>query len=159
MTCAPCSMRSGSETAAVYGVSEGGPLAALFAATHPNRTRALILYGTFPRLLEAPDWPGLSHEEWDRRIEEAVTHFGEGVELEQWAPSVANDLTRRDWWATRDQMGASPGAVRALQTMNGQIDVRAALPTIQVPTLVLHRRGDRIVPMAAGKYMASQIPM
>lgn len=148
----------GSETAAVYGVSEGGPLAALFAATHPNRTRALILYGTFPRLLEAVDWPGLSHEEWDRRIEEAVAHFGEGVDLEQWAPSVASDPTRRDWWATRDRMGASPGTVRALQTMNGQIDVRAALPTIQMPTLVLHRRGDRIVPMAAGKYMASQIP-
>ena len=81
----------GSETAAVYGVSEGGPLAALFAATHPDRTSALILYGTFPRVLEAPDWPGLSPAAWDQRIEDAVAHFGEGVDLEQWAPSVASD--------------------------------------------------------------------
>ena len=148
----------GSETAAVYGVSEGGPLAALFAATHPDRTRALILYGTFPRILEAPDWPGLSQAEWDQRIEEAVAHFGEGLDLEQWAPSVASDPSIREWWATLERMGASPGTLRALYTMNGQIDVRAALPTIRVPTLVLHRRGDRIIPMAAGEYMASQIP-
>jgi pimeloyl-ACP methyl ester carboxylesterase len=148
----------GSETAAVYGVSEGGPLAALFAASHPDRTSALILYGTFPRLLEAPDWPGLSQAAWDQRIEDTVAHFGESADLERWAPSVASDPSRREWWATQDRMGASPGAVRALYAMNGQIDVRAALPTIRVPTLVLHRRDDRVVPIVAGEYMASQIP-
>jgi class 3 adenylate cyclase len=149
---------AGSERASIYGVSEGGPLAALFAATHPDRTTSLILYGTFPRIVAAPDWPGIPQEMWDRGIEDSVAHFGDGVDLQMWAPSVAGDASIREWWGTLERMGASPSSTRTLLTMNGQIDVRAALPTIQVPTLVLHRRGDRVVPIAAGEYMASQIP-
>ncbi len=149
---------AGSERAAIYGVSEGGPLAALFAATHPDRTTALILYGTFPRVIAAPDWPGIPQELWDQGIEDSVAHFGEGFDLEMWAPSVAGNATVKEWWGTLQRMGASPSSLRTLMVMNGQIDVRAALPTIQVPTLVLHRQGDRIAPIAAGQYMASQIP-
>ena len=149
---------TGSDRAAIYGISEGGAMAALFAATHPDRAAALILYGTFPRILEAPDWPGVPRAMWDAGIEEAVANFGQGVPLERWAPSVAGNREIQEWWGTLERMGASPGAQRALLTMNRDIDVRSALPTIQVPTLVLHRIGDRVVPFAAGEYMASQIP-
>jgi pimeloyl-ACP methyl ester carboxylesterase len=149
---------AGTDRAAIYGASEGGAMAALFAATHPDRTIALILYGTFPRILEADDWPGVPKEMWDQGIEDAVAHFGEGFPLELWAPSMAGNRAIQDWWGGMERMGTSPGALRALLTMNGDIDVRAALPTIRVPTLVLHRKGDRVVPVAAGHYLASQIP-
>lgn len=149
---------AGSDRAAIYGVSEGGAMAALFAATHPDRTVALILYGAFPRILEAPDWPGIPRAMWDAGVEESVASFGEGVPLERWAPSVAGNREIQEWWGTNERMGGSPGAQRALLTMNRDIDIRAALPTIRVPTLVLHRVGDRVVPFATGQYMASQIP-
>lgn len=149
---------AGSDRAAIYGISEGAAMAALFAATYPDRTTGLILYGAFPRILEAPDWPGIPREMWDAGLEDSVLHFGEGVPLERWAPSVAGNREIQEWWGTMERMGASPGAQRALLTMNRDIDIRAALPTIQVPTLVLHRAGDRVVPMASGQYIASQIP-
>ncbi|MEY2430553.1 MAG: hypothetical protein QOC92_278 [Acidimicrobiaceae bacterium] len=149
---------AGSERAVIYGISEGGAMAALFAATHPDRTIALILYGTFPRIIEADDWPGIPQEMWDQGIDDAVARFGEGFPLEQWAPSVAGNREIQEWWGTHERMGGSPGALRALLTMNGQIDVRAALPTIRVPTLVLHCKGDRVAPIAAGQYIASRIP-
>jgi class 3 adenylate cyclase/esterase/lipase len=149
---------AGSDRAAIYGISEGGAMAALFAATYPDRTTALVLYGAFPRILEAPDWPGIPRDMWDAGIEDSVAHFGEGLDLERWAPSVADNREIQDWWGTMERMGASPSALRALLTMNGDIDIRATLPTIQVPTLVLHRSGDRAIPMLAGQYIASQIP-
>ncbi len=148
----------GSEQAALYGVSEGGPISVMFAATHPARTRALVLRGTFPRILAAPDWPGIPRDVWEAGIEDAVANFGHGSDLRQWAPSVAGHPETQEWWGTLERMGGSPSAVRRLLMMNGEIDVRALLPTIQVPTLVLHRRGDRVVPFAAGEYMAAQIP-
>ena len=148
----------GSEQAAIYGISEGGPISAMFAATYPARTRALILRGTFPRIVAAPDWPGIPRDVWEAGIEDTVAHFGRGLDLRQWAPSVADDVDAQAWWATLERMGGSPSAARRLLTMNGDIDVRAVLPTIQVPTLVLHRRGDRVVPFSAGEYMASHIP-
>ena len=148
----------GSERAALYGISEGGPISVMFAATHPARTRALILRGTFPRILDAPDWPGIPRDLWEAGIEDAVANFGRGPDLSQWAPSVAGNSETQKWWGTLERMGGSPSAARRLLTMNGEIDVRALLPTIQVPTLVLHRRGDRVVPLAAGEYMASHIP-
>ncbi|MGH2686846.1 MAG: adenylate/guanylate cyclase domain-containing protein [Actinomycetota bacterium] len=148
---------AGSERAAVFGASEGGAMAALFAATHPSRTTALVLYGAFPRVLAAPDWPGVPPEEWDARQQEAQTRFGGGVPLEEWAPSAATP-ERQAWWGTLERVGASPGATRVLMAMVRDIDIRAVLPTISVPTLVLHRRGDRVVPVLAGHYMASVIP-
>jgi class 3 adenylate cyclase len=95
---------------------------------------------------------------WDEGIENSVANFGDGPDLDLWAPSVAGVASERAWWGALERMGASPSSVRRLLTMNGEIDVRAALPTIRVPTLVLHRRGDRVVPLAAGEYMASHIP-
>lgn len=143
---------AGSERAVIYGISEGGAMSALFAAMYPHRTIGLILYGAFPRILDAPDWPGIPREMWDAGIEHSVAHFGEGSPLERWAPSVAGNREIQEWWGTSQRMGASPSALRALLTMNRDIDVRAVLPTIQVPTLVRHRVGDRVVPIAAGEY-------
>ena len=149
---------AGSRRAAIYGVSEGGPMAALFAATHPDRTAALILYGTFPRVLAAPDWPGIPPEDWAASIEESVARFGHGPPLDVWAPSVAHDAGEREWWGTHQRMSSSPGAVRTHMRMQAEIDVRSVLPTIQCPTLVLHRKDDRVVPIAAGRYLAARIP-
>ena len=131
-------------------------MAMLFAATHADRTDGLVLYGSFPRLAIAPDWPGLTREQWDGETVSELGRFGDGLDLEQWAPSAPKD--DQSWWATNERLGASPGAMRALREMNWEIDVRAVLPTISVPTLVLHRNGDRIVPVGAAHHLAAKIP-
>jgi pimeloyl-ACP methyl ester carboxylesterase len=148
----------GSQRAAIYGLSEGGPMAALFAATYPERTTALILYGTFPRILADDDWPGYSAEDWEAEVEAAVARFGQGPPLEMWAPTVAGDEREQAWWGTHERLSGSPGSVRDQMRMNAQIDVRAVLPAIRCPTLVIHRTDDRMVPVLAGRYMASRIP-
>lgn len=149
---------AGSERAAIYGTSEGGPMAALFAATYPDRATALVLYGTFPRATAAPGWLGIPGEDWKRSVDEAVANFPDALDIETYAPSVAGVPAIQEWWSTLTRMSASPGSLRALLTMIGELDVRTVLPTIQIPTLVLHRRGDLVVPMAAGEYIASKIP-
>ncbi len=149
---------AGCEQAALYGVSEGGPMAMLFAATYPRRTSHLVLYGTFPRILAAPDWPGIPPEEWEAAIEERVASFGAGPPLDVWAPSVADDAWHQEWWGAYERTAGSPGAVRTHMRMQGEIDVRAVLPSIQCPTLVLHRRDDRVVPFGAARYLESRIP-
>ena len=149
---------AGSTRAAVYGTSEGGPLGVLFAATYPERTEALILNGTFPRATAAPDWPGASLEAWAAIVEQMVDQFPDSVPIERFIPSVARSPAIRDWWLTLVRMASSPGAIRSLQTMVGEIDVREVLPSIRVPTLVLHSSGDQVVPVASGRYIASRIP-
>jgi class 3 adenylate cyclase/pimeloyl-ACP methyl ester carboxylesterase len=149
---------AGSGRAAVYGSSEGGPMAALFAATYPERTTALILFGTFPRATAAPGWPAASAEEWMRSVDDAVANFPDSLDIETYAPSVAAVPAIREWWSALTRTAASPGSLRSLLTMIGELDVRSVLPTIQVPTLVLHRREDRVVPLSAGEYIAAKIP-
>lgn len=149
---------AGSDHATICGLSDGGAMAALFAATYPERATGLVLYGTPPRFLEAPDWKGLSQERWAAISAYAEAHFGEGVPLDRWAPSVAGDAKVQQWWGAMQRMGASPSADRALRAMSRDLDIRAMLPTIQVPTLVLHRKGDRIVPLSYAEFIASQIP-
>ena len=148
----------GSERAAMHGSSEGGPMGALFAATYPERTTHLVLYGTFPRVTAAPGWPGIPSEDWSRSVDEMVAAFPDVFDVETYAPSLANDPGLRELWAREARMATSPGSLRALMTMIGDIDVRPILPTISVPTLVLHREGDRVVPAACGMYLASVIP-
>jgi pimeloyl-ACP methyl ester carboxylesterase len=147
-----------SRRAALFGVFDGAAVAALFGATHPERTTALVLFGAFPRVLEDDDWPGIPAAVWDQRVDEALSWFDRGPMLQTSAPSVAHDPDVQDWWATDLRLGSSPGAMRALMQMMRDIDLRAVLPSIHAPTLVLHRRGDRVVPLPNGEYIANRIP-
>jgi pimeloyl-ACP methyl ester carboxylesterase len=149
----------GSRRAALLGVSEGGPMCSLFAATYPDQTEALIMVGTYARRLRAPDYPWApTLEEREAFCREILERWGGPVGIEARAPSRAADPAFRDWWATYLRMGASPAAAVALTRMNADIDVRNVLPTINVPTLVLHRKGDRCLLVEEGRYVASLIP-
>ncbi len=148
-----------SERAALLGVSEGAPMCVLFAATHPARTSAMILLGGFAREMAAPGHPwGYTPESLEAFKKEIAGNWGGPVGLTQRAPSRANDERFRANWARYLRLGASPSAVLALIGMNAEIDVRPVLESVRVPTLVLHRTGDRAVPVESGRYMAEHIP-
>ena len=149
---------AGSERAALFGVTEGGSMCALFAATYPERTRALVIDSGYARALWALDYPwGKPIEEWERRLTYLEDNWGGDLLLDVRAPSLAHNEQFRDWWATYLRMSSSPGAQRALSWMNWQIDIRHVLPAIGVPTLVLHRQGDRTIPVGNGRYLAEHI--
>ena len=148
-----------SPRAALLGYSEGGPMCALFAATYPERTAALIMIGSYARRIWAPDYPcGTPRQEWDEFIEGTIRGWGGPVGLDARAPSMAADPRFRDWWARFLRMSASPGASRAVLRMNAEIDVRTVLPAIRVPALIIHNVGERTVPVAASRYLAERIP-
>ena len=148
----------GSERAILLGVSEGGPMCSLFAATYPERTEALIMIGSYARRLRDDDYPwGPTREERDAFCQRIVDEWGGPVGLEERAPSKIGDPAFREWWASYLRMGASPGAAIALTRMNAEIDIRGVLPSIKVPTLVLHRAGDRCLRVEEGQYLASHI--
>jgi pimeloyl-ACP methyl ester carboxylesterase len=150
---------AGSERAVLMGVSEGGPLCSLFAATHPGKTEALIMIGSYARRIRDDDYPwGVTREERDRFCQTILDEWGGPVGIDERAPSRAADPAFRDWWASYLRMGASPGAAVALTRMNADIDVRGVLPSIRVRTLVLHRTGDRCLKVEEGRYLASRIP-
>jgi class 3 adenylate cyclase len=147
-----------SERAAIFGISEGGSMAALFAATHPERTSSLVLYGAWPRVVRAPDFPfGVELEDLEKLIAQ-TDHWGEGVGLSAWAPSLASNPLARESWARFQRAAASPGMVRSLFQLYSELDIRDILPAIRAETLVLHRTGDRMVPIACGRYLAEHIP-
>ena len=149
----------GSTQAALFGVSEGGPMCCLFAATYPEKTRALVMFGTYARRIRDPEYPWApTAEQRERFLEEIRDRWGEPVGIDERAPSMRHDPAFRSWWATYLRMGASPGAAVALTRLNAEVDVRQVLPTIRVPTLVLHRSGDRCLKVEEGRYVASQIP-
>ena len=149
----------GCERAAICGVSEGGPMSALFAATYPERTIALTMIGTYARRLRDVDYPwGPTFEQREAYLEEIERSWGGPVGIEDRAPSVAKDPAFRKWWATYLRMGASPGAARTLTKMNAEIDVRNVLPSVRVPSLIIHRTGDRCLKVEEGRYVASLIP-
>lgn len=150
---------AGSERAVLVGVSEGGPLCSLFAATYPEKTEALIMIGSYARRLRDDDYPwGPTLEEREAFFDMLVEQWGGPVGIEERGPSKAADPVFRDWWASYLRMGASPGAAVALTRMNADIDIRALLPSIRVPTLVLHRTGDRCLNVEEGRYLAARIP-
>ena len=150
---------AGSERAVLLGVSEGGPLCSLFAATYPERTEALVMIGSYARRLRDADYPwGPTRDERDAFCRSVIETWGGPVGIEERAPSRAEDPAFRDWWASYLRMGASPGAAVALTRMNAEIDVRDVLPSIRVPTLVLHRTGDRCLRVEEGRYLAARIP-
>jgi pimeloyl-ACP methyl ester carboxylesterase/class 3 adenylate cyclase len=149
----------GSERAALVGVSEGGPMCSLFAATYPEKTLALVMIGTYAKRIRDVDYPWApTTEQRQHFFAEMREGWGGPVGLEERAPSVANDPKFREWWATYLRMGASPGAAVALTQMNAEIDVRRVLPSIRVPSLVIHRTNDQCLKVEEARYMAQKIP-
>ena len=150
---------AGSARAALVGVSEGAALCTLFAAAYPERTVALVTIGGYARRLWAPDYPWGDRPEEQRRFQERVDRAWPIDEaLEERAPSRARDPNFREWWATYLRMSASPGAAVALSRMNSEVDTRRVLPSIRVPALILHRTGDRSLPVEGSRYLARHIP-
>jgi class 3 adenylate cyclase len=148
----------GSERAALYGVSEGGPMSLLFAATYPARTTALVIYGSYARRLWAPDHPfGRTQAEWDEIVQRLEREWGGPVAVDVWAPSRIHDERFQEGWAAYLRLAASPGAAAAVMRMNGEIDVRHVLPVIRVPTLILHRLGDRLTSIDQARVIARGI--
>jgi pimeloyl-ACP methyl ester carboxylesterase/DNA-binding SARP family transcriptional activator len=150
---------AGSERAVLFGVSEGGPMCVLAAARHPERVAGLVLHAAFARILRAPDypwgWTPERFESWLDLFEEAWTT---GAGLEVINPSLARNQRYLRWYARYLRLGASPGMARRLMRMNAEIDLVEVLPTIRVPTLVLHRRDERWVKAEHGRYVAERIP-
>ena len=147
------------ERAALLGLSEGGPMCLLFAATYPERTTGLVTIGSYARRLWADDYRfGEAPEDYEAFLHEIQEGWGGAVGLDVRAPSVADDDAFRSWWSNYLRASASPGAVVALTRMNGGIDVRDVLPTIRVPTLLIHRVGDRSLPVEGSRYLAERIP-
>src|SRR5215212_2490397 len=149
----------GSERAALCGVSEGGPMCSLFAATYPEKTLALVMIGTYAKRIRDADYPwGPTAEQRANFFEVMREHWGGPIGIDERAPSLAKDPKFRDWWATYLRMGASPGAAVALTQMNAEIDVRNVLPSIRVPSLVLHRTDDQCLKVEEGRFVADRIP-
>lgn len=149
----------GVERAVLFGVSEGGPNSALFAATYPHRVSGLILYGTVAKFTRAPHYPwALTREQWSRWLKYLLDNWGTAVSVEGFAPTLAGDDDFRQWWAQMLRLSSSPGAVQAVLEVAQDIDVRHVLPAIGVPTLVLHREDDIMMRVEGGRYLAEQIP-
>jgi pimeloyl-ACP methyl ester carboxylesterase len=152
----------GSERAALFGVSEGGPMSVMFAAAHPARVSALVLHGAMGRTTEAPDYPWASPADALREssAQFIAPYWGRDARgtVELFAPSLADDPQSVAFSERMERSAASPAMVQKIFEMFLDIDVRAILPAINVPTLVLHRRGDRVVNWRAGRELASQIP-
>ncbi len=149
---------AGSETAALCGYSEGGPMSVLFAATYPERVRALVLYGTYAKRCHPDDdYPWAPT--WDERVREAEElerTWGENVDLSAMWPNA--DAAEAAWFQRRGRASLSPAGARDLILMNSQADVRDVLPSVQCPTLVMHRTGDRDASVEEGRYIAQRIP-
>jgi class 3 adenylate cyclase len=149
---------AGSVRADILGISEGGTMAALFAASHPARVNALVLYGSYARVLQAPDYPcGVTEGALAMLVEIHDKGWGQGIALGAWAPSRQGDAQLREWWGKLQRLAASPGMVRNIFALYSELDCREVLPTIQAPTLVLHRRGDRMINIEMGRYLAENI--
>jgi len=147
-----------SERAVLFGYSEGGPMSVLFAGTYPERTSALVLYGTYAKRRDpdndypwAPTWA-----ERQTYADETERTWDSDADMSKMSPGADEAMSR--WWAERARAAASPGAARDLILMNSQIDIRSLLPSIRVPTLVLHRRDDHDSRVEEGQYIAERIP-
>jgi pimeloyl-ACP methyl ester carboxylesterase len=148
---------AGSERAALFGYSEGGNMSTLFAATYPERTIALVTFGIFAKRIWSPDYPWApTPEQREHEYEHVEREWGGEMDLSQLAPSADEAFKR--WLATYFRRSASPGAAVALLRMNTEIDIRSVLPTVRVPTLVLHRVGDLDAKIEEGRWIAAQIP-
>jgi class 3 adenylate cyclase len=150
---------AGSERASFLAISEGGPLALLLAAAHPDRVEALVLYGSFARWARDDDYPWApTHEQHEKGRTEMREHWGDGSQqIDFFAPSVAGDHEVTSFWGRFQRQSASPTAAVALSQMASETDVRDVLPSVRVPTLVLHRRDDHVVRLPCAHYLAERI--
>ncbi|HSF94576.1 MAG TPA: adenylate/guanylate cyclase domain-containing protein [Thermohalobaculum sp.] len=149
----------GSRQAALVGYSEGGPMCALFAATYPEMARAVVMIGSYPRRFRAEDFPiGPTEQEHEEFVAAIAANWGTHFALDIRAPSMQGDPRFQAWWSRYLRSGTSPTAAEALTRANGQIDIRAILPTIRVPVLLLHATGDQTCPVGCSRYMAERIP-
>src|SRR6266576_136074 len=151
----------GSKRAALFGVSEGGPMSLLYAATYPERTSALVLYGTYAKRSWSPDYAfGWTDEKWNNVLDNIEHHWGtpQGISVTMWAPSIASDPRAVEGLASYFRASASPGAAAAIRRMNREIDVRHILPATRVPTLILHRTAECVIDVEHARYMAQRIP-
>jgi pimeloyl-ACP methyl ester carboxylesterase len=150
---------AGCERAAVFGVSEGGCAATMFAATHPERTSHLVEFGAYARMVRAPDFPEGIPLQTMRSFNAAMrSQWGESALLRFWAPDWDEDAEAREWWARLLRNGASPAVVHSLEEMYEELDIRPLLPLVKVPTLILWREGDRLIPPALSRQVADEIP-
>lgn len=149
----------GTPRAALFGVSEGGPMCVLFAATFPERTSALVMYGSYAKRIWARDYPWAPTPQVRQKFFDAIQEgWGGVVDLATLAPTATDDARFREWWAAYLRRSASPGAALALAKMNTEIDIRHVLPAIRVPTLIIHRAGDLDIDAGGSRYMAECIP-
>ena len=130
----------------------------LYAATYPERTSALVLYGSYARRAWAPDHPfGVTSERMQGILEAFEKDWGTSVAMEIWSPSMSGDEAYKQWRGTYLRLAASPGAAISVMRMNMEIDARQVLPAIGVPTLVLHRTGDQLTPVDQARHMGKHI--
>lgn len=150
---------AGLERAAIFGVSEGGSMSALFAATYPERTTALVLFGAYAKRVWSEEYPWAptlaQRQKW---IDSLADGWRAGAELADLAPSKTDDPAFQRWFGAYARASATPSAAAALARMNTDIDIRSILPAIHVPTEVLHRTGDRDVTIPNGRFLAAAIP-
>jgi class 3 adenylate cyclase len=149
----------GSERAVLIGGGDASAMCMLFAATHPERTSALVLSDSRVCVLANDDFPwGFTAEQWEGIRAMVADNWGQGVSQVVAAPTSFGNETARQWWARLERQALAPGAVLAMFDMLAQVDVRPVLPTIQVPTLVMHRTGDQFISIEQGRYLAEHIP-
>ncbi len=148
-----------SERAALFGISEGSLMCALFAASHPDRTRALVMYGSYAKGIADEDYPWAPQQmQVDLGAEMIEEEWGTGVMLDVYAPSMLGDEEFARWWAQYQRQSASPGMAKAAAILAAEVDIREVLPAISAPTLVVHRKGDSLWPIEGARYIAEHIP-
>lgn len=150
---------AGSRRAVLFGHSEGGPMCALFAAAYPERAEGLVMYGSFAVRHQQPGYPWAPTDaQRAARVRAIMQDWGGIAHLEELAPGVMDDPDFLAWWARYLRSSASPAAAAALTSMNSDVDVRSVLPSIRIPTLIVHRAGDRAADVRGARWMAEQIP-
>jgi class 3 adenylate cyclase len=148
----------GVERAALFGISEGALMCALFAATHPQRTRALVMYGSYAKGIAGEGYPWAPQQvQVDLGGEMIEEEWGTGVMQDVYAPSTLGDDEFSRWWAQYQRLSASPSMAKAAAKLAAEVDIRDVLPAISVPTLVLHRKDDSLWPVEGARYIAEQI--
>jgi len=144
----------GIERAGIFGLSEGGSLSTLFAASHPDRAQSLIVCGSFAQF---SSWIP-TQEALEDFLQYIDNNWGSGESMLMFAPSKKGDLAFQQWWGKFERLGASPAAAITLLRMNSQIDITNILPSVNVPTLVIHRKDDVTVNVEGGRLLAERIP-